>query len=42
MGEIAEDMVDGACCQVCGSYFATPFGYPVVCKTCGGDAKEDE
>jgi len=43
MGQIAEDMVDGTCCQRCGMYFedkANPdelptHDYPVVCKDCG-------
>ena len=42
MGEIAEDMVDGTCCQWCGMYFEDKnspnelptHGYPVVCKDC--------
>lgn len=24
MGEIAEDMLDGSCCELCGSYFEHP------------------
>ncbi len=41
MGEIAEDMIDGSCCQWCGQYFSDPdhdviytHGYPVACKGC--------
>lgn len=39
---IAEDMIDGSCCSLCGCYFEDKFnrgnlfthGYPVVCRTC--------
>jgi hypothetical protein len=40
MGQIAEDMVDGSCCQLCGCYFGNPKGgiyvheHPVVCFDC--------
>ena len=40
MGEIAEDMHDGSCCELCGQYFKHPkggiytHGYPVVCNDC--------
>jgi len=42
MGEIAEDMLDGNCCALCGQYFQDPndkdviytHGYPVACKDC--------
>lgn len=39
MGEIAQDMVNGCCCQSCGLYFEKDgylfcHGYPVVCKVC--------
>ena len=42
MGEIAEDMIDGACCALCGQYFEDPqdcgivyeHGYPVACWDC--------
>lgn len=50
MGEMAEDMVDGTCCSVCGQYFQDPddpddsescytHGYPVACKSCWRYAK---
>lgn len=32
MGEIADAMVNGECCQLCGQYFVQKHGYPVVCK----------
>lgn len=42
MGEIAEDMIDGTCCTLCGQYFVYKkkpevlftHGYPVACKDC--------
>lgn len=42
MGEIADDLVDGSSCSLCGQYFHTPnnedevytHGYPVVCHDC--------
>lgn len=42
MGEIAEDMLDGSCCSLCGCYFKYPeeedwiytHEYPVACKDC--------
>jgi len=42
MGEVAEDMIDGSCCSLCGQYFQDSddkdmiytHGYPVVCKDC--------
>ena len=43
MGEIADDMIDGSSCSLCGCYFKDPdskepkgysHGYPVYCKDC--------
>ena len=41
MGEIAEDLVDGTCCCLCGAYFKGKaddelyvHGYPAVCWDC--------
>jgi len=41
MGEIADSMVIGECCSLCGCYFQAPeedviyeHGYPVYCKDC--------
>lgn len=42
MGEIAEAMSDGECCQVCGVFFEIPYGYPVTCAVCGGGADEEQ
>lgn len=41
MGQIADDIVDGSCCTMCGQYFQDPdedkiytHEYPVACKRC--------
>lgn len=34
MGELADDMIDGASCSWCGVYFSKEHGYPVVCESC--------
>lgn len=34
MGEIADDMVDGNCCALCGVYFIRSNGCPAVCDDC--------
>ena len=38
MGEIADMMIDGTMCQVCGEFInEVPPGYPITCAGCGGD-----
>ena len=34
MGEIADDIIDGNCCALCGVYFEKSHGYPVACEDC--------
>lgn len=34
MGEIADDIIDGACCAYCSQYFQCEHGYPVLCDEC--------
>ena len=41
MGQIADDMIEGRCCALCGQYFKNPkkneiyeHGYPVTCWDC--------
>lgn len=42
MGEIADDIIAGVCCALCGQYFEDPdnpdtlyeHGYPVACNEC--------
>lgn len=49
MGEIADDMVEGRACELCGSYFQDKntdniyeHGFPVVCKDCWFDMTNEE
>lgn len=42
MGEMALDMLDGACCELCGVYFEEEHGHPVVCKSCYDELNEIE
>jgi hypothetical protein len=49
MGEIAEDMIDGSCCQLCGCYFRHPSGkgiyvhdHPAVCNSCWNELTKKE
>jgi len=42
MGEIADAMIDGECCELCGQYFAEDHGYPVVCKGCWSELDKEE
>ena len=37
MGEIADDMLDGTCCQICGMFMDEAAGYPVTCAGCNDD-----
>ena len=39
---IAEDIIDGLCCQLCGVYFEEEHGYPVVCESCYNELSEEE
>lgn len=34
MGEIADDVISGACCSLCFQYFVREHGYPVACREC--------
>lgn len=42
MGQIADDMIDGHCCSLCGLYFVKKHGYPVVCKDCWKELSKKE
>lgn len=50
MGEIADDMINGTSCSLCGQYFQNPkkhdepytHGYPVVCEECWQDLTKNE
>ena len=39
---IAEDIIAGWCCQLCGVYFEEEHGYPVVCESCYNELSEEE
>lgn len=34
MGEMADLIIDGACCALCGVNFEQPHGFPVACSSC--------
>jgi len=34
MGEIADDIINGKQCSLCGICFVEEHGFPVVCKSC--------
>ena len=42
MGEVAEDMVTGCCCSMCGVYFVDAHMCPVLCVSCWKDASDEE
>lgn len=42
MGQIADDMICGLRCSLCGVFFREEHGYPVVCKTCWKDLTKEE
>jgi hypothetical protein len=37
MGEYAEMMLDGTCCQQCGEYLGSDNGFPTSCPSCAGE-----
>ena len=50
MGQIADDILDGTCCDVCGCYFQDPeskdelytHDYPVTCWDCWPELTKSE
>ena len=50
MGDMADDMIDGSACSLCGMYFQDPkradhiftHDYPVLCKECWDEQTADE
>lgn len=38
MGQVADDILDGACCEQCQVYFTEEHGHPVLCEDC--DARD--
>lgn len=46
MGEIADDMINGRCCALCGCYFIKDgelyeHGYEATCEECWEDLDEE-
>lgn len=43
MGEIADMMLDGTLCEMCGVYIGTDSGFPMYCsKECANDRGADQ
>lgn len=42
MGEIADDMIDGLMCELCGCYFTEEHGHPATCEECWKDLNKRE
>lgn len=42
MGEIADAMLNGDLCEVCGIYIGEGDGYPRLCDGCQGDKNKRE
>lgn len=42
MGEIAEMMLDGAMCQVCGEFLDDSLGFPTTCGGCSDEYPDAE
>lgn len=39
MGEVAESLIDGTCCQGCGVFIGEGEGFPRTCDSCNDDGK---
>lgn len=43
MGEMADELIYGACCELgCGTYFENDHGYPVICRGCWKNMSKSE
>jgi len=48
MGELADDMIDGTACELCGMYFVDKnedlytHGHPAICWDCWKDLTKEE
>lgn len=42
MGEYAEMILDGECCQICGEYLGESMGHPMTCASCHSEDMERE
>ena len=41
MGEYAEMMLDGTCCQQCGDFIGSDNGFPTFCAGCASEVDDD-
>lgn len=41
MGEMADAILEGECCQLCGVFFDEPTGSPTTCGECRGEGKRE-
>lgn len=42
MGEIADMIIAGECCELCQHFFKEAQGYPCMCKGCYSDLSKEE
>jgi len=42
MSEHTDDIVEGACCELCNTFFKAEHGYPVVCADCWKELTPEE
>lgn len=42
MGQLADDMIEGFSCSLCGVYFEEEHGHPIVCQSCWNDLSDEE
>lgn len=42
MGDAADDLLDGSCCESCGDWMGEAIGYPRNCEGCKADAKKEQ
>ncbi len=41
-GDVADAMLDGTLCEICGEFLGEPVGYPVKCADCKKDEPEGQ
>jgi hypothetical protein len=41
MGSMADDIIDGVFCDICGEYIGEPVGYPRTCSGCQVENDEE-
>lgn len=42
MGEIADQIINGECCELCMTYFDKAHGYPVACPSCWSELSPED